>query len=145
MAPPPLLRRASAILARVHLRPRPLPTSAPLSSKTNFDPVVSSDEATDDLRSRLLRLRFPKRSATVALQNWVSEGREAPPGYLRDAVRELSRCGQYKHALEVRTNFASAYIILFLFPVHRQFYQLLLSLLFSIWPDYTSINHLLLY
>ncbi|KAJ1700132.1 hypothetical protein LUZ63_008644 [Rhynchospora breviuscula] len=88
MASPFLLRR---LRVRTLLLPRPFSTS---TSKTNFDP-------SDDLRSRLLRLRFPKRSATAALERWVAEGREAPAGALREAVGDLSRCGQYKHALEV--------------------------------------------
>ncbi|KAF3338378.1 Pentatricopeptide repeat-containing protein [Carex littledalei] len=101
MAPPFLLRRVRTLLTGLNLNPRPFSTSAPLSSKNNFDPVASSDEADDNLRTRLLRLRFPKRSATAAIQKWVLEGRDAPAGELREAVRELSRCGQYKHALEV--------------------------------------------
>lgn len=105
MAPPPLLRRVRTLLTGLNLNPRPLSTSTPLSSKTKLDPVASSDEVDDNLRTRLLRLRFPKRSATAAIQKWVLEGREAPAGELRETVRELTRCGQYKHALEVKVKF----------------------------------------
>ena len=55
-----------------------------------------------DLRSRIFRLRFPKRSATEAVERWVEEGGKVSVQELRQITRELRRAQRYKHALEVR-------------------------------------------
>ncbi|KAH7655514.1 ArsR-like helix-turn-helix domain-containing protein, partial [Dioscorea alata] len=55
----------------------------------------------DDLRSRIFRLRLPKRSATAALERWVSEGRQVSASELRLIARDLKRSQRYKHALEI--------------------------------------------
>ncbi|KAK1302804.1 Pentatricopeptide repeat-containing protein [Acorus calamus] len=55
----------------------------------------------DDLKSRVFRLRLPKRSATNALQRWVDEGREVSLSDLRNISKELRRAQRYKHALEI--------------------------------------------
>ncbi|XP_008812226.1 pentatricopeptide repeat-containing protein At5g09450, mitochondrial [Phoenix dactylifera] len=55
----------------------------------------------DDLRSRLFRLRFPKRSATAALDKWVGEGRKVTTTELRQIAQDLKRSQRYKHALEI--------------------------------------------
>ena len=55
----------------------------------------------DDLRSRIFRLRLPKRSATNILQKWVLEGNTIVVSELRDISKELRRSERFKHALEV--------------------------------------------
>jgi len=61
----------------------------------------NSSEGDDDLRSRILRLRLPKRSATNVLQKWVLQGNSIPVSELRDISKELRSSQRYKHALEV--------------------------------------------
>ncbi|KAF8052141.1 hypothetical protein N665_1597s0007 [Sinapis alba] len=63
-------------------------------------PVEEPDEK-DDLKSRIFRLRLPKRSATTVLEKWVGEGNQITVNELRDISRELRRTRRYKHALEV--------------------------------------------
>ncbi|KAL9321372.1 hypothetical protein ACSQ67_013211 [Phaseolus vulgaris] len=68
--------------------------------------VVSSDLVEesvegDDLRSIILRLRLPKRSATNILQKWVLQGNTVTLSQLRDISKELRRSQRYKHALEI--------------------------------------------
>ncbi|XP_019090518.1 PREDICTED: pentatricopeptide repeat-containing protein At5g09450, mitochondrial isoform X3 [Camelina sativa] len=58
-------------------------------------------EEKDDLRSRIFRLRLPKRSATTVLEKWVGEGNQITVNELRDISKELRRTRRYKHALEV--------------------------------------------
>ncbi|KAL7002996.1 hypothetical protein U1Q18_004154 [Sarracenia purpurea var. burkii] len=55
----------------------------------------------DDLKSRVFRIRLPKRSATSVLQNWVSEGRNITISDLRCISRELRKSRRFKHALEI--------------------------------------------
>ncbi|XP_073309459.1 pentatricopeptide repeat-containing protein At5g09450, mitochondrial-like [Primulina huaijiensis] len=59
------------------------------------------EEKKDDLRSRIFRVRLPKRSATYVLQKWVNEGGEITVSELRNISRDLNRSHRYKHALEV--------------------------------------------
>lgn len=61
----------------------------------------NSAEGDDDLRSRILRLRLPKRSATNVLQKWVLQGNSIPVSELRDISKELRSSQRYKHALEI--------------------------------------------
>lgn len=61
----------------------------------------NSSEGDDDLRSRILRLRLPKRSATNVLQKWVLQGNSIPVSELRDISKELRTSQRYKHALEI--------------------------------------------
>ncbi|CAN1353668.1 Pentatricopeptide repeat-containing protein At5g09450, mitochondrial, partial [Linum perenne] len=56
----------------------------------------------DDLRSRILRLRLPKRSATTIIDRWIGEGNLVTSSELRAISRELRKSQRYKHALEVR-------------------------------------------
>ncbi|KAI8554822.1 hypothetical protein RHMOL_Rhmol05G0126600 [Rhododendron molle] len=58
-------------------------------------------EADDDLKSRIFRLRLPKRSATNVLQKWASEGREITVSDLRHISKELQNSRRFKHALEI--------------------------------------------
>ncbi|ESQ40876.1 hypothetical protein EUTSA_v10013686mg [Eutrema salsugineum] len=55
----------------------------------------------DDLRSRIFRLRLPKRSATTVLEKWAGEGNQISVTELRYISRELKRTRRYKHALEI--------------------------------------------
>ncbi|KAM1030484.1 hypothetical protein ACFX2C_034388 [Malus domestica] len=65
---------------------------------TEFD---QDCEGSDDLKSRVLRLRQPKRSATNVLQRWVSEGNQISISGLRQISKDLSKSHRYKHALEI--------------------------------------------
>ncbi|CAL5434327.1 unnamed protein product [Camellia sinensis] len=55
----------------------------------------------DDLKSRIFRLRLPKRSASNVLQKWVSEGRKITTSDLRRISGDLRKSRRYKHALEI--------------------------------------------
>ncbi|XP_047983832.1 pentatricopeptide repeat-containing protein At5g09450, mitochondrial [Salvia hispanica] len=55
----------------------------------------------DDLKSRIFRLRLPKRSVTNVLEKWVAEGRAIPLSDLRSISRDLRRSRRFKHALEI--------------------------------------------
>lgn len=63
--------------------------------------LVEESEEKDDLRSRIFRLRLPKRSATTVLEKWVGEGNQITVNELREISRELRKTRRYKHALEV--------------------------------------------
>ncbi|KAJ4911804.1 Pentatricopeptide repeat-containing protein [Raphanus sativus] len=80
----------------------PSPFSKPYSADAAIggSPVEEPEEK-DDLRSRIFRLRLPKRSATTVLEKWVGEGNQITVNELRDISRELRRTRRYKHALEV--------------------------------------------
>ncbi|KAL0384425.1 UNVERIFIED_CONTAM: Pentatricopeptide repeat-containing protein, mitochondrial [Sesamum radiatum] len=60
-----------------------------------------TEEEKDDLKSRIFRLRLPKRSVTNVLQKWVSEGNNITVADLRSISRDLRRSHRYKHALEI--------------------------------------------
>ncbi|KAI3513730.1 hypothetical protein L1887_21069 [Cichorium endivia] len=71
-------------------------------SASAFHDLPSSKENYDiGLKSKLLLLMYPRRSATSVLQNWVSEGRKVSIYDLRDISKQLVKRGRYKHALEV--------------------------------------------
>ncbi|KAL2476873.1 Pentatricopeptide repeat-containing protein [Forsythia ovata] len=55
----------------------------------------------DDLKSRIFRLRLPKRSATNILQKWIGEGHKITISDLRSISRDLTKSHRYKHALEI--------------------------------------------
>ncbi|KAA8528328.1 hypothetical protein F0562_035683 [Nyssa sinensis] len=57
----------------------------------------------EDLKSRILRLIFPRRSASTVLQNWVDEGHKASISELRRISKQLMKRRRYKHALEIFT------------------------------------------
>ncbi|KAH7865364.1 hypothetical protein Vadar_005652 [Vaccinium darrowii] len=71
---------------------------APIEEETEDG---NGGEADDDLKSRIFRLRLPKRSATTVLQKWASEGREITASDLRLISRELRNSRRFKHALEI--------------------------------------------
>ncbi|KAL7617405.1 hypothetical protein Lser_V15G00069 [Lactuca serriola] len=72
-----------------------------LSASAYHDLPPSKQNNDIDLKSKLLFLRYPRRSATSVLQNWISEGRKVSIYDLRDISNQLVRRGRYKHALEV--------------------------------------------
>ncbi|XP_010690204.2 pentatricopeptide repeat-containing protein At5g09450, mitochondrial [Beta vulgaris subsp. vulgaris] len=61
----------------------------------------SSPQFPDDLKSRIFRLRLPKRSATNIIQKWVNEGNSVTLPELRHISKELRKSHRYKHALEI--------------------------------------------
>ncbi|CAA0807350.1 Pentatricopeptide repeat-containing protein -mitochondrial [Striga hermonthica] len=65
------------------------------------DDFPEEEEEKDDLKSRIFRLRLPKRSATNVLEKWVGEGNEITISDLRSISRDLRRSHRYKHALEI--------------------------------------------
>lgn len=75
-----------------------------------FDESVNSEE-TNDLKSRIFRLRLPKRSATNVLQRWTSEGNQVTITELRTISKELRRIQRYKHALEVLLYLFSSFFL----------------------------------
>lgn len=62
---------------------------------------VSDPQPDDDLKSRIFRLRLPKRSATNIIQKWVDEGNSVTLSQLRHISTELRKSRRYKHALEI--------------------------------------------
>lgn len=70
----------------------------------------SNPEESDDLRSRIFRLRLPKRSVTNVLEKWIGEGNRVPASELRQISKELRRHQRYKHALEVSSIFEACII-----------------------------------
>ncbi|KVH87901.1 pentatricopeptide repeat-containing protein At5g27460 [Cynara cardunculus var. scolymus] len=66
-----------------------------------FPSQPSKETNNIDLVNQLLFLKYPRRSATNVLQNWVSEGRKVSIYDLRHISKQLVRHGRYKHALEV--------------------------------------------
>lgn len=55
----------------------------------------------DDLTSRMLKLVFPRRSATAVLQNWIDQGYKVTASDLRNVSRQLLKSKRHKHALEI--------------------------------------------
>ncbi|XP_034679762.1 pentatricopeptide repeat-containing protein At5g09450, mitochondrial isoform X2 [Vitis riparia] len=75
-----------------------------LSSRTLRSEVLEespNSPENDDLKSRIFKLRLPKRSATNVLQRWVGEGNQVHISELRNISKELRRAQRYKHALEI--------------------------------------------
>ncbi|XP_073146453.1 pentatricopeptide repeat-containing protein At5g09450, mitochondrial-like [Henckelia pumila] len=96
------LTRNARGCSRILLRPFSSSTEAVIIHGGNADGGgEEEDEEKDDLRSRIFRVRLPKRSATNVLQKWVNEGRDVTVSELRNISRDLSRSHRYKHALEV--------------------------------------------
>lgn len=61
----------------------------------------SETTTNDDLKTRIMRLRHPKRSATNVLHRWVSEGNMITISDLRQISKDLLKSQRYKHALEI--------------------------------------------
>ncbi|WOK92196.1 hypothetical protein Cni_G00887 [Canna indica] len=83
----------------------PFVSRRPLSSALSRSEGLAVEDAPadpeDDLRSRIFRLRLPKRSATNAIDRWTSEGRTVTATELRQIAKDLRRSQRYKHALEI--------------------------------------------
>ncbi|KAJ8764770.1 hypothetical protein K2173_009170 [Erythroxylum novogranatense] len=77
-----------------------LSSGAPRSEEV-LDEELNAKEVGDDLKSRIFRLRLPKRSAINAIQRWVSEGKTVTASELRQISKELRQSQRYKHALEI--------------------------------------------
>ncbi|XP_023750691.1 pentatricopeptide repeat-containing protein At5g09450, mitochondrial [Lactuca sativa] len=90
-------------------------SSSPLSSTASkleivYDesPISAAEDESDcgsggvdDLKSRILRLRLPKRSATNVIEKWINEGHRITSYDLRHISKELRKSHRYKHALEL--------------------------------------------
>ncbi|KAF5187391.1 Pentatricopeptide repeat-containing protein [Thalictrum thalictroides] len=73
-------------------------SSIPLTTDDDLEEIPKKD---DDLKSRIFRLRFPKRSATNILEKWVAEGNKITISELRNIAKDLRKSQRYKHALEI--------------------------------------------
>ncbi|KAK1402358.1 Pentatricopeptide repeat-containing protein [Heracleum sosnowskyi] len=79
----------------------------PFSSEATKPQIVyeqepsADQESVDDLKSRIFRVRLPKRSVTNVLQNWVNEGHQISISDLRKITKELRQSQRFKHALEL--------------------------------------------
>nr|XP_043636807.1 pentatricopeptide repeat-containing protein At5g27460 [Erigeron canadensis]XP_043636808.1 pentatricopeptide repeat-containing protein At5g27460 [Erigeron canadensis] len=76
-------------------------SSNTLCASTFHDLSHYNDSYDTDLKSKLLFLAYPKKSATKVLQNWVGDGRKVSIYDLRDVSQQLVKRRRYKHALEV--------------------------------------------
>ncbi|XP_074558900.1 pentatricopeptide repeat-containing protein At5g09450, mitochondrial isoform X2 [Curcuma longa] len=83
------------------LRQLSRPLSSDLANSQGLAVEEESAAPVDDLRSRIFRLRFPKRSAIDALDRWVGEGRTVTASELREITKVLRKSKRYKHALEI--------------------------------------------
>uniref|UniRef100_A0A2P2P274 Pentatricopeptide repeat-containing protein n=1 Tax=Rhizophora mucronata TaxID=61149 RepID=A0A2P2P274_RHIMU len=61
----------------------------------------SKENDGDDLKSRIFRLRLPKRSAINVIRRWVSDGNAVTAAELRRISKDLRKSQRYKHALEI--------------------------------------------
>ncbi|KAL5072040.1 hypothetical protein RYX36_022927 [Vicia faba] len=84
-----------------HRRSTRFVTSGAVSNDYDEETSTAAEVEDDDLRSRILRLRLPKRSATNVLQKWVLQGNSIPVSQLRDISNHLRNSQRYKHALEI--------------------------------------------
>lgn len=80
-------------------------TSGPSISRSVSSGAVSEfvqdSQESDDLKTRIFRLRLPKRSVTNVLQKWVYEGNQITISELRQISKDLRMSQRHKHALEV--------------------------------------------
>ncbi|KAK8568330.1 hypothetical protein V6N13_106253 [Hibiscus sabdariffa] len=71
------------------------------SVSTEYADDYPNDSETDDLKSRIFRLRLPKRSATTVIEKWVGEGNRVSISDLRQISKDLRKFQRFKHALEI--------------------------------------------
>ncbi|XP_012464070.1 pentatricopeptide repeat-containing protein At5g09450, mitochondrial [Gossypium raimondii] len=71
------------------------------SVSTEYTDDYINNSETDDLRSRIFRLRLPKRSATSVIEKWVGEGNRISISDLRQISKDLRKSQRFKHALEI--------------------------------------------
>ncbi|CAB4289682.1 unnamed protein product [Prunus armeniaca] len=88
---------ASSVVSNT-LRPN---LSRLFSSGALSSECVQDSQENEDLKSRIFRVRLPKRSVTNVLQNWVSEGNQITLSELRHISKDLRKSQRYKHALEI--------------------------------------------
>ncbi|PQM41793.1 pentatricopeptide repeat-containing protein [Prunus yedoensis var. nudiflora] len=88
---------ASSVVSNT-LRPN---LSRLFSSGALSSECVQDSQENDDLKSRIFRVRLPKRSVTNVLQNWVREGNQITLSELRHISKDLRKSQRYKHALEI--------------------------------------------
>ncbi|XP_062021635.1 pentatricopeptide repeat-containing protein At5g09450, mitochondrial isoform X1 [Rosa rugosa] len=62
---------------------------------------LQDSQEIDDLKTRIFRLRLPKRSVTNVLEKWVYEGNQITISELRQISKDLRMSQRHKHALEV--------------------------------------------
>lgn len=110
-----MARNAGKQRRRTALRYFSTPPPPPPSPSTSEVEGVAYDQAdeekgfdsysetmtNDDLTSRIMRLRLPKRSAINVLHRWVSEGNRITISDLRQISKDLRKSQRYKHALEI--------------------------------------------
>ncbi|XP_031486785.1 pentatricopeptide repeat-containing protein At4g02820, mitochondrial [Nymphaea colorata] len=72
-----------------------------LSTESSPSSTSSAKKQRDTLGRRMLSLVYPKRSAVIALRQWIEEGRTARKYELNRIVRELRKHKRFKHALEI--------------------------------------------
>ncbi|PIA51968.1 hypothetical protein AQUCO_01000087v1 [Aquilegia coerulea] len=88
-----IIERNSRVIFSKHFS-----SSITLTTDDDFEEIPKKD---DDLKSRIFRLRFPKRSATNTLEKWVAEGNTVTITELRNIAKDLRKSQRYKHALEI--------------------------------------------
>lgn len=71
------------------------------AASEEFEEESHSNLESDDLKSRIFRLRLPKRSASNIIERWVGEGNQVSISELRDISKELRKSRRFKHALEI--------------------------------------------
>ena len=86
--------------------------------------VERSVKTKDDLKTMILRLKYPKRSATIVLQNWVDQGYKLSFSELRRIASQLFELKRYNHALEVSHSSHSLWFFIFLLKKYT-FFQFL--------------------
>ncbi|GMP45814.1 hypothetical protein CsSME_00014195 [Camellia sinensis var. sinensis] len=77
--------------------------ASPIDFAGESAPSSEKGHRNDDLKNRVLGLVFPRRSATIVLQNWVDEGHKVSIFELRRISTQLMKFQRYKHALEIFT------------------------------------------
>jgi hypothetical protein len=67
--------------------------------------LSSSSSPADKLKSEILRLKSPGRSATAVIQDWVNQGHKVSVPELRRISIQLLKSKRFNHALQVRLSF----------------------------------------
>ncbi|KAJ0011449.1 hypothetical protein Pint_33401 [Pistacia integerrima] len=98
------LRRTSSTIIKNNACSEGISHSRFLSSGVLASDVLeesSSSKGKDDLKTRIFRLRLPKRSVINVIKKWVTEGNQTTMFELRQIQKELRKSQRYKHALEI--------------------------------------------
>ncbi|WOH07035.1 hypothetical protein DCAR_0626464 [Daucus carota subsp. sativus] len=88
---------------RIYTQIRPLytHTNGPSLTRSSCAKLEPSTATENDLGSRIFRLVFRKRSATMVIEKWVEEGNRVSGSELRRISTQLVKFKRYKHALEI--------------------------------------------